>query len=91
MSLHWNGTAWKRAASPKPASLAQVNVLYGVAATPAGHLGGGLGHHRRLGPDAGPALDWQGAADRRQLKPLTGPAAFQLLVNGVALQCFRTA
>jgi hypothetical protein len=34
--LHWNGTAWKRVASPNPAGLAQVNALYGVAATRSG-------------------------------------------------------
>ena len=34
--MHWNGKAWKKAASPNPGSTAASNFLFGVAAASSG-------------------------------------------------------
>jgi hypothetical protein len=60
--LHWNGTAWKRVASPNPAGLAQVNALYGVAATRSGTWA--VGYYTTGGSDRTLALHWTGKAWR---------------------------
>jgi len=62
VTLHWNGRAWKRVASPNPAGLAQVNALYGVAATRSGTWAVG---YYVTSSDRTLVLHWTGKAWRR--------------------------
>jgi hypothetical protein len=61
VTLHWNGTAWKRVASPNPAGLAQVNALYSVAATRSGTWAVG---YYTTSSDRTLVLHWTGKAWR---------------------------
>ena len=65
--LHWNGKAWKRVPSPNPGGLAQVNALYGVAASRFGTWA--VGYYTTNGYDRTLVLHWTGKSWRTVASP----------------------
>jgi hypothetical protein len=85
--LHWNGTAWKKVASPSPGSIG--NFLSGVAAVSASNawaVGGytsGTGYQTLI-------LHWNGTAWKKVASPSPSPSGDSVL-SGVAAVSARNA
>ena len=88
--LHWNGTAWKKVASPDPGGPSHSHFLFGVAATSAGNAWA-VGGYVKTGPEQTLILHWNGTAWKAVPSPEPGgPAQFNDLA-GVAATSARNA
>ncbi len=70
--LHWNGTAWKQAASPTPGA---GGALAGVAATSAGNAWAAGDFFDADGAEHSLILHWNGTAWKRQASPDLGTSS----------------
>jgi hypothetical protein len=79
--LHWNGTAWKRVASPSPGVSADANALYGVAAVSASNAWA-VGYFRTSsGAPQTLILHWNGTAWKQVASP--NPSSKSSVLDGV--------
>jgi hypothetical protein len=86
--MHWNGTAWKKVASPNPGSTAASNILFGIAA-PSSGAAWAVGSHFDNGPPQQTLIvRWNGTAWKAVPSP--NPGSFNDL-DGVAATSARTA
>ena len=85
--MHWNGTAWSRAASPSPGT--RFNVLNGVSAAGTRNAGA-VGFYRNQAAGALPLiLHWNGTAWTQVTAPASGMPQTEL--NGVSTVSGRDA
>ncbi len=88
--LHWNGTAWKKVASPDPGGPSHSHFLFGVAATSAGNAWA-VGGYVKTGPEQTLILHWNGTAWKAVASPDPGGSTQFNDLAGVAATSARNA